>query len=87
MSLFSFFPLPSGGDSVNVNAETATMKSVSGGKDNCIKILDVREWNDNYMQAILVYWNWSIHFPKIKKNKNKSSILTSGNIYLCFHSQ
>lgn len=38
------------------------------------------------MQAILVYWNWSIHFPKIKKNK-KSSILTSGNIYLCFHNQ
>lgn len=37
--LCHFFSLPSGGDSVNVNAETATMKSVSGGKTTELKLL------------------------------------------------
>lgn len=34
-----FFFLPSVGDSVNVNAETATMKSVSGGKTTVLKFM------------------------------------------------
>lgn len=36
---FFLFFLPSGGDSVNVNAETATMKSVSGGKTTVLKFV------------------------------------------------
>lgn len=36
---FFLFFLPSRGDSVNVNAETATMKSVSGGKTTVLKFV------------------------------------------------
>lgn len=54
MSLFFFFSLPSGGDSVNVNTEDSYDEICQWGKDNCIKTLDVGEWSDNYMQAILV---------------------------------